>query len=137
MDRVSPQVRSKIMAAVRSGGGSAERKMATILQINKFPDFRAQWSVAGKPDFAWPDQKVALFIDGCFWHGCPRCMRRLQSKSNVEFWQAKVITNRRRDVRVSRQLRREGWRVLRVWECAVGERRTLLRIGRAVCASAN
>lgn len=106
--------------------------MATILRVNKFPLFKTQWPVAGKPDFVWPKRKVALFIDGCFWHGCPRCMQRLQSKSNVDFWQAKVIGNRRRDVRVSRKLRRNGWKVLRVWECAVEERRTLLRIGRAV-----
>src|SRR5438477_13108172 len=119
MDRVSPLVRSKIMASVRSFNGSTERKMATLLRINKFPAFKMQWLVVGKPDFAWPKQKVALFIDGCFWHGCPRCKR--PSKSNVEFWQTKVIANRRRDSRVSRRLRRDGWKVLRVWECAVEE----------------
>jgi DNA mismatch endonuclease (patch repair protein) len=132
MDRVSQQVRSKIMASVRSVNGSTEQKMATLLRNNKLPTFRMQWPVIGKPDFAWPKRKVALFIDGCFWHGCPRCNR--PSKSNVEFWKTKVVANRRRDIRVARRLRRDGWKVLRVWECVVEETRTLSRIRRAVAS---
>ncbi len=130
MDRVTREVRSKIMASVRTSGGTTERKMEKLLRLRGIHGYRKQWPVAGKPDFAWPKAKVALFVDGCFWHGCPRCNR--PSKSNVEFWQTKVIANRRRDIRVSRRLRRDGWKVLRVWECAVEEKRTLSRIRRAV-----
>jgi len=104
--------------------------MEAILRSNRVSGFRKHWSVAGKPDFAWPKVKVALFVDGCFWHGCPRCDR--PSKSNLGFWRDKLTANRQRDLRVSRKLRRDGWRVLRVWEWAVGERRTLRRIKRAV-----
>lgn len=129
MDRVSQKVRSKIMAAVRSRGGTAEHRMEVLLRANKLSGFRKQWPVAGRPDFAWPSTRVALFIDGCFWHGCP-CKR--PPKSNADFWKAKVLSNRRRDARVARKLRKEGWTVLRVWGCAVNAERTIARIIRTV-----
>lgn len=130
MDRVNKEVRSKIMASVRTSGGTTERKMEKLLRLRGVRGYRKQWHVAGKPDFAWTKSKVALFVDGCFWHGCPRCDR--PSKSNKAFWKAKVVSNQRRDRRVSRKLRKEGWSVLRVWECRIGEARTLARIIRAV-----
>lgn len=129
MDRVTREVRSKIMASVRTSGGTTERKMEKLLRLRGIRGYRKQWSVAGKPDFAWLKPKVALFVDGCFWHGCPRCNR--PSKSNTNFWEQKILSNRRRDARVSRKLRRAGWTVLRVWECRISEERTLSRITRA------
>jgi DNA mismatch endonuclease (patch repair protein) len=134
MDRVSPEVRSKIMAAVRSRGNySTEQRMESLLRRSHLSGYRKQWSVSGRPDFAWPKLKVALFIDGCWWHGCPRCKRcKKPAKSNAKFWQSKVLANKRHDRKVSRQLRRDGWKVLRVWECAVSAERTLARIARTV-----
>lgn len=134
MDRVSSEVRSKIMAAVRSHGNrSTEQRMERILRRLRLSGYRTQWSVTGKPDFAWPRLKVALFIDGCWWHGCPRCKRCKQpSKSNAAFWTAKVNSNRKRDMRVSRRLRADGWKVLRVWECVVEHPRTIMRLTRAL-----
>jgi DNA mismatch endonuclease, patch repair protein len=129
MDRVSTEVRSKIMAAVRSRGGITEQRMEALLRAKKLIGFRRQWPVAGKPDFAWPKLRVALFVDGCFWHGC-RCKR--PPKSNASFWESKVVSNRRRDLKVTRRLRKEGWTVLRVWECAVSADRTIARIARAL-----
>ncbi len=127
MDRVSKAIRSRIMASVRSKGNrSTEQLMAKILRKVGLRGYRRHWKVTGKPDFAWPDRKIALFVDGCFWHGCPKCNR--PSKSNVSFWRKKVSSNRKRDQRVSRQLRRRGWRVMRVWECAVESDRTKNRI---------
>jgi DNA mismatch endonuclease (patch repair protein) len=133
MDRVSREVRSKIMASVRTFGGTTERKMEELLRKRGIRGFRKQWPVAGKPDFAWPKSKVALFVDGCFWHGCPRCDR--PSRSNTKFWKSKIVSNRRRDRRVARKLRRDGWSVLRVWECRIIEERTVARIMRAVAQS--
>jgi DNA mismatch endonuclease (patch repair protein) len=103
--------------------------MEALLRGRGIRGFKKQWPVAGKPDFAWPKLKVALFVDGCYWHGCPRCDR--PSKSNRAFWKPKIISNRRRDLRVARKLRSEGWKVLRVWECRVGEETALSRIVRA------
>jgi DNA mismatch endonuclease (patch repair protein) len=130
MDRVCPSVRSRIMAAVKSIGTRAETRLARILWQNNLRGYRKHWPVLGKPDFVWPKAKVALFVDGCFWHGCLRCNRR--SKSNVKFWRSKIDSNRRRDALVARKLRKDGWSVLRVWECRISEERTLSRIMRAV-----
>lgn len=123
------------MASVRTSGGTTEVKVEKLLRLRGIRGYRKQWSIAGKPDFAWPKARVALFVDGCFWHGCPRCDR--PSKSNLEFWQPKIVSNRKRDRRVSRKLRIDGWSVLRVWECRISEERTLSRIMRAVNRSAD
>ncbi len=133
MDRVSKATRSRIMASVRSKGNrSTEQLMARVLRKAGLRGYRKHWKVQGKPDFAWPDRKIALFVDGCFWHGCPRCNR--PSKSNVGFWRRKISANRKRDLRVSRQLRRQGWNVLRVWECTVSSVRTVNRIRKILTA---
>ena len=131
MDHVPKQVRSRIMASVRSRGNrSTEQAMAAVLREAGLIGYRKQWRIAGKPDFAWPGLKVALFVDGCFWHGCPTCNR--PSKSNVVFWEKKVYDNRRRDQRVTRRLRRDGGSVLRVWECKVGAVASIARIQRVL-----
>lgn len=135
MDRVSKATRSRIMASVRSKGNrSTEQLMARILRKAGLRGYRKHWKVLGKPDFAWPDRKIALFVDGCFWHGCPRCNR--PSKSRVGFWRKKISDNRKRDLRVSRQLRRQGWKVLRVWECTVTSVRTARRIRKVLTVRA-
>ena len=67
------------------------------------------------PDIAFTRAKIAVFVDGCFWHGCPRCYK--EPRKNVEFWRNKVDGNKKRDRRVDRQLRQKGWRVCRIWEC--------------------
>jgi DNA mismatch endonuclease (patch repair protein) len=134
MDHVTQEVRSKIMASVRSSGNtSTEQRIEVVLRKHHLKGYRRQWTVAGKPDFAWPKLRIALFIDGCFWHGCPRCNR--PSKSNVAFWQGKVLANQRRDRRVARTLRGDGWKVLRVWECMVEAPQTLARLKRALNVS--
>ena len=66
------------------------------------------------PGFAFPKLKLAVFVDGCFWHGCPKHATR--PKNNREFWRCKLSANKTRDAVVTRTLRRSGWRVLRVWE---------------------
>jgi DNA mismatch endonuclease (patch repair protein) len=66
-----------------------------------------------------------LFIDGCFWHGCPRCYKA--PKSSAAFWRQKLSKNRKRDRQVSRQLRKDGWKVVRVWECRLKTPARLLR----------
>jgi DNA mismatch endonuclease (patch repair protein) len=88
--------------------------------------------VAGKPDFAWPGLKVAVFVDGCFWHGCG-C--KYLPRTNTAFWRNKIETNIRRDRRVAGSLRRDGWTVLRIKECAVRKPSTLARIIRALGVS--
>ena len=130
MDHVTKEVRSRIMAAVRScGNTTTELPLTKLLWAAGLRGYRKQWPVAGKPDFAWPGRKVAVFVDGCFWHGC-RCKRL--PRTNTEFWRNKIETNKRRDRRVSQRLRRNGWFVVRIRECAVRKPSTIARIARAV-----
>lgn len=68
----------------------------------------------GNPDFVFPDASLAIFVDGCFWHGCPKCYHR--PLSNRKYWDAKVERNKARDKRLRAKLQRSGWSVLRVWE---------------------
>lgn len=130
MDHVSRAVRSRIMAAVRSRGNTTtEVPFGKLLWAAGLRGYRKHWPVAGRPDFAWPGKRVAVFVDGCFWHGC-KCKRL--PRTNTRFWRDKIETNRRRDRRVARSLRRDGWVVIRVKECAVGKGTPLSRIMDAV-----
>jgi DNA mismatch endonuclease (patch repair protein) len=76
--------------------------------------WRRNQAVLGKPDFVFPKQKIALFVDGCFWHGCP--VHANMPKNNRAFWKKKLQGNKERDKNVSTELRKLGWRVVRVWE---------------------
>ena len=131
MDKYDKATRSKMMAAVRSKGNrSTELRLVTLLRQHRLRGWRRHYPVPGTPDFCWPRRRVALFVDGCFWHGCPRCRRA--PKSNRAYWDAKVAVNMRRDKRVARVLRGQGWTVLRVWECQIEKPATIRRVERAL-----
>jgi DNA mismatch endonuclease (patch repair protein) len=130
MDHVPKEVRSKIMAAVHSRGNTTtELPLAKMLRAAGIRGYRKHWPVAGKPDFAWPGRKVAVFVDGCFWHGC-QC--KYLPRTNTGFWRKKIDANMRRDRRVARSLSRDGWIVLRIKECALRKPSSLARIVRAL-----
>jgi DNA mismatch endonuclease (patch repair protein) len=130
MDHVSKAVRSKIMASIRSRGNkTTEVALGKLLWATGLRGYRKHWPVDGRPDFAWPRLRVAVFVDGCFWHGC-RC--KYLPRSRVQFWRKKIEANQRRDRRMSQRLRRAGWNVIRVKECKVGQPWTLRRIAAAV-----
>jgi DNA mismatch endonuclease (patch repair protein) len=76
--------------------------------------WRRNQKVFGKPDFIFRQARLALFVDGCFWHGCGRHCKI--PVGNRAFWEKKFAANKARDRRVNRELRKLGWRVLRVWE---------------------
>ena len=78
----------------------------------------------GRPDIVFKRQQVAVFVDGCFWHGCPD--HYVRPRSSGEFWAAKLATNVRRDVEQTRTLECEGWRVCRIWEHQVFEEPSLV-----------
>ena len=108
--------RSRQMALVRGKGNkSTELRMLTILRTAHITGWRRQLPLPGRPDFSFPRERLALFIDGCFWHGCPTCARRAP-RNNAAFWAAKIVSNELRDRRVNRELRSRGWHVLRFWE---------------------
>ena len=133
MDHVSKEVRSKIMAAVRSRGNTTtELPLGKLLWAAGLRGYRKHWKVQGRPDFAWPGRKIAVFVDGCFWHGCTKC--KYLPRTNTAFWQNKIETNQARDRRVRRSLRIQGWRVLKFWEHEV--KRTPDRVVSKIVAAA-
>ena len=87
-------------------------------------------SLRVRPDFVFRSERVAVFVDGCFWHGCPRHATR--PVGNRKFWDAKLARNKARDREVSRALRRAGWTVLRIWECALTKKRQAATMARLV-----
>lgn len=115
MDRISKQQRSKNMAAVKSRGNqSTEEKLAILFRLNKVKGWRRQYrKLPGTPDFAFPTEKLAVFVDGCFWHGC-----RYSSmpKTNKKFWMEKISSNKKRDQKVNRMLKSVGWKSIRLCE---------------------
>lgn len=123
--------RSRIMRAVHSKHTTPELDLRKALWKAGIRGFRRHLkNLPGCPDFAFPAVKLAVFVDGCFWHGCPTCYR--EPKSHKKYWILKVKRNRERDATVSRECRDRGWRVLRIWEhqVAQGVEGVCRRIGR-------
>lgn len=109
------QKRSEVMSLIRSRGNeSTELHLIEIFRELGITGWRRNQTLLGKPDFTFRRERVILFVDGCFWHGCPRFYRR--PGSNREYWDAKIAANRKRDRHVSRELRRLGWQVVRIWQ---------------------
>jgi DNA mismatch endonuclease (patch repair protein) len=134
MDTLTQRERSKLMAKIRSRGNkNTEVALAKLFRRQKITGWRRNKKIFGKPDFIFSKLKLAIFVDGCFWHGCPK--HETKPKNNRAFWKNKFTRNKARDVLVTRTLRRAGWRVLRVWEHELAkknEARLLRRIQRAL-----
>ena len=103
------------MALIRSKGNKAtELRLAVILREAQITGWRRHAKIPGKPDFVFRKARIAVFVDGCFWHGCRWHCRR--PKSGTAYWEPKITRNKTRDREVVAQLRRAGWRVCRIWE---------------------
>ena len=110
------KIRSKNMKAIRSKGNkSTELKLVELFRENKITGWRRHLPLPGKPDFTFRKEKLTLFVDGCFWHRCPKCYR--EPKTNVDFCKNKIEKNVRRDRTVTNELKQAGWSVIRLWEC--------------------
>lgn len=109
----TPKKRSFNMSRIRSRDTKPERLLRSELWRLGYR-FRLRTSLPGKPDIVFPKQKLAIFVDGCFWHGCPEHFRLPQT--NREFWRDKISANQERDRRVDRALKRDGWQACRIWE---------------------
>jgi len=114
-DVFTKEKRSEVMSRIRGKENKdTELVMIQILRSSHISGWRRNQVLLGKPDFIFPKQKVALFVDGCFWHGCPKHSN--MPKNNREFWEKKLQGNKDRDKYVSRILRRSKWKVVRIWE---------------------
>lgn len=114
-DNVPAYKRSEIMSKVRgSGNKSTELRLITLMRGCGIKGWRRKQKLPGSPDFVFRRYRVAVFVDGCFWHGCPKHGRL--PKSNRTFWIDKLTRNKMRDRRIGRELHTRSWRVVRIWE---------------------
>lgn len=115
MDTLSREGRSERMASVKGKGNkSTELELIALFRIHRIIGWRRGQKLFGRPDFVFRNFRVAVFVDGDFWHGHPQKGR--MPKSNVTFWTSKIAANRRRDRIVNANLRANGWTVVRIWE---------------------
>lgn len=115
MDKHTKEQRRRNMQAIKSTGSKIESILAKALWAKGFRYRRNSKNIFGKPDFSFKKYKVAVFVDGEFWHGKDWEIRKHDLKSNHEFWFAKIERNMKRDKEVNQKLSSEGWTVLRFW----------------------
>jgi DNA mismatch endonuclease (patch repair protein) len=114
-DVFGPEKRSQVMSNIRGvGNHSTELRLISVMKEYGIKGWRRRRPVFGNPDFVFYDAKIAVFVGGCFWHGCPEHYRSPQT--NAKYWQQKYTKNTRRDEKVSHHLAALGWRVVRIWE---------------------
>ncbi len=108
--------RSEIMKKVRSRNNkSTELKLIQVFSENSIKGWRRGYPVKGHPDFVFLDKKIAVFVDGCFWHG--HDCRNTRPADHAEYWAKKRERNIRHDKEVTAMFEQRGWRVIRIWEC--------------------
>lgn len=111
-DMYSKDKRSKIMSKVKSKNTSLELKLRKELW-NRELRYRIHYPIKGKPDVVFPKQKIAVFIDGDFWHGYN--WKKLKNNLKNDFWKNKIKNNIKRDKKTNKILKEEGWKVIRFW----------------------
>jgi DNA mismatch endonuclease (patch repair protein) len=117
VDNLAKGTRSKVMASIKGRDTVPEMMVRRLLWAHGIRYRVHNTNLPGKPDISNSRSKVAVFIDGCFWHGCRKCYK--EPTSNVEFWRAKLRRNIRRRKAVKRELKTRGWTVLEFWEHSV------------------
>ena len=115
-DVFKKEKRSEIMSAVHSKQNkTTELRLIEIFKEHKITGWRRNYKVKGHPDFVFLDKKIAIFVDGCFWHG--HDCRNTRPSDNQEYWQKKRERNIRHDKEITALFESRGWMVIRIWEC--------------------
>ncbi len=122
MDRVSAQVRSRMMSRIRSKDTQPELLVRRYLHAAGYRYRLHVSSLPGKPDIVFPQRRVCIFIHGCFWHLHSGCRDGTIPKSRTSYWRKKLYKNKDRDARHIRDLHKKDWKVLRIWECEIERR---------------
>lgn len=112
-DVFTKEKRSEVMSKIRSKDTTIEMKLRRNLWKKGYR-YRVHYKTIGSPDIAFPKEKIAIFVDGCFWHKCPICYRK--PKSNKDYWIPKIKKNCERDKKNTKYLEKKGWMVIRIWE---------------------
>lgn len=114
-DVFTKEKRSDVMSRIKGQDNEGtELTLIGIFRNQHITGWRRKQKIFGKPDFVFRKKRVCVFVDGCFWHGCPKCYQA--PISNKLFWEKKLQKNITRDRLVNRELRKAGWRVFRIWE---------------------
>ena len=114
-DTCTVKERSELMARVRGRRNeTTELRFVRLLRGHHVKGWRRHLPLLGRPDFTFRDERLVVFVDGCFWHGCP--LHGRIPATNKDYWTKKILRNRTRDAKITRLLRADGWRVLRLWE---------------------
>ena len=114
-DIFTTKKRSDVMSRVLGAGNKdTELRLIQVFRANGITGWRRGSKLPGKPDFVFPRLKLTVFVDGCFWHGCPK--HATWPKNRAAFWRKKITGNQARDRKVSRLLKSRGWAVIRIWE---------------------
>jgi DNA mismatch endonuclease (patch repair protein) len=134
MDTLSREHRTKNMAAIRSRDTAPELKVRRALFKAGLRYRLYDKRLPGRPDIVFSARSLVVFVHGCFWHGCTKCVDGTRKvKSNKGYWSKKIRTNKERDARNVRKLVAAGWRVEEIWECETSEAIFLARFVRRVC----
>lgn len=126
-DVFSKEKRSEIMRKVKSSRNkSTELSLIKFFKEEHITGWRRDYKIKGKSDFVFPKLKIAIFCDGCFWHG-HNC-RNTKPAQNKEYWEKKIDRNKKRDKEINEYLTKLNWKVIRIWECEIksGEYKTTL-----------
>jgi DNA mismatch endonuclease, patch repair protein len=121
VDSLSPKQRSEVMARVRSKNTRPEMVVRKLVFALGYRYRLHKRNLPGCPDLVFAPRGKVIFVHGCFWHRHSRCNLARLPKSRIDFWVPKLEGNRRRDERNKRALAREGWKVLTIWECQLGD----------------
>ncbi|MFC1548703.1 very short patch repair endonuclease [Candidatus Omnitrophota bacterium] len=113
-DVLTKDQRRYCMSQIRGKDTKIEVLLRKELRRKGLKGWRSNYKLEGKPDVVYPKEKIAIFCDGCFWHGCPKCYK--PPKTNKKFWKPKIRQNIYRDETVNGILRKKGWKVIRLWE---------------------
>jgi len=120
-DNLKSDDRKRTMQAVKSKGTKLEKRLFAMLAGMGISGWKKNVkNITGKPDVAFPNQKIVIFVDGCFWHGCPHCRRKLP-ETNHEYWEKKINRNVELAESYNEQLSRVGWTVIRIWEHEIAD----------------
>src|SRR6185437_13424686 len=133
MDTVSQERRSKIMSNIRSRDTQPELVVRRYLHSIGLRFRTHRRDLPGRPDIVFPSRKLCVFVHGCFWHGCAKCVDGTRAvKSNSAYWTNKVKINQARDARNIAHLEQEGWKVATIWECEIARPERLRQLGAAI-----
>ncbi len=119
-DVLTKEQRSYNMSRIRTKNTIPEKKLIYALKKAGIHGYRAHYPLFGKPDIVFPKKGIVIFLDGCFWHKCPKHYKEPETKR--VFWMKKIIGNVKRDKIVSRKLSSQGYNVLRFWEHDIEKR---------------